>query len=141
MRGLVTYILGIGLTRINKRFIGIRTQFNFILYVMLGSLLATGITGNAPFFPILGMAFVLVFLNWILIKITFFYPQLERLLKGSPEILVKDGIINCKEMKRNSITISDLHSILREQTGTNDINNIETAIFENTGVITIILKK
>jgi uncharacterized membrane protein YcaP (DUF421 family) len=140
LRGIVVYFFGMIATRLNKRFIGIRTQFNFILYVMLGSLLATAITGNAPFFPVIGMTAVLIMLNWILVKLSYFFPSFEKLFKGFSEELVNDGNIQWKEMKKNAITQKDLMELIRVKTGTTDLQKVKNVFLESNGNISIILK-
>jgi uncharacterized membrane protein YcaP (DUF421 family) len=141
MRGIVVYFFGMLLLQINRQIIDTRSPFNFILFIMLGTILATAITGHTPFFSVIGMTFVLTIVNWILLRIAFHIPWLEKLLKGSPIELVIDGTIQWDKMKRHAITERDLLYVLRTTAGSRDIEKIEKAFLESSGVISIIVKK
>lgn len=140
LRGLVVYIYGLFIMRLNRRFIGIRTQANFILFVMLGSLLANAITGHY-FFYILGMITFLLMVNWSLVILSYHSPFFSHILKGRPELLVENGEIRWRELQRNSITKDDLISMIRVQKGIEDIQLIKKLYLEDNGAISIILKK
>jgi len=139
MRGLLIYLGALGLVRFNERFIGVRTQFNFVLYMVLGSLLATAITGNAPFFAVVGMSLVLFFCNLLFTKLSFYSHRWEKFLKGSPQLLVLEGVVQWDAMRSHSITESDILSALRQKGGGHNIKRIEKAFLENNGEISIIL--
>ena len=141
MRGLVVFFLALLVIKINPRFIGMRTQFNFILLIMLGSILATAITGNAPFFPVLGMVGLLLLINWLLIKLSFYFPQFEEFFKGKSLILIKNGECQWHIMQRCGISHNDLLMQLRLKLGLNDLHYIQEAFIENNGDISFILKK
>jgi uncharacterized membrane protein YcaP (DUF421 family) len=140
LRGVIVFLLGIFIAKINRRFIGQRTDFNFILFIMLGSILATGITGNAPFFAVLGMAIVLLILNWLLVKASFYCFPIEKMLKGEAAVIIKKGELQSSSMSRYSITKNDLLMQLRLQHGSNNLENIEMAYIEPNGGISFILK-
>lgn len=141
LRSMIVFVLGIAIIKINKRFIGQRNEFNFILFIMLGSILATSITGNAPFFAVLDMVIFLLILNWFLAKLSFHFRPIEKILKGEPSILVKNGGFQLSEMSRHSITHNDLYMHLRLRHGSDNFENVEMAYLEPNGAISFILKK
>lgn len=53
IRGLILYASTIFFIKSNKKFLGMRSTTNFILFIMLGSICATAITGDAPFISVL----------------------------------------------------------------------------------------
>lgn len=140
LRSIIVFIFGILIIKINKRFIGQRTEFNFVLFIMLGSILATSITGNVPFFAVLDMVVFLLVLNWFLAKICFHYPFIEKMLKGEPDVLIKSGKLELSSMARHAITVNDLLMQLRLQRGSNTIEDVEFAYMEPSGDISFILK-
>ena len=61
----------------------------------------------------------------------------ERLLEGTPKILVRHGRRRADEMKRQHITLAELTEALRHQ-GCANITQVRAAILENDGKITVI---
>ena len=64
--------------------------------------------------------------------------KLRLLLFGHPSILIENGIINQREMKRNRFTIDELYEELRQQSIT-DITKVERAVLETNGILNVIL--
>lgn len=64
--------------------------------------------------------------------------RLRLLLFGRPSVLIENGIINQKEMKKNRFTIDELYEELRQQSIT-DITKVERAILETNGILNVIL--
>jgi uncharacterized membrane protein YcaP (DUF421 family) len=64
--------------------------------------------------------------------------RLRLLLFGRPSILIENGVINQKEMKKNRFTIDELYEELRQQSIT-DITKVERAILETNGILNVIL--
>ncbi|MGE4354264.1 MAG: DUF421 domain-containing protein [Oscillospiraceae bacterium] len=60
------------------------------------------------------------------------------LICGRPSILVENGVINQKEMRKNRFTIDELSEELRNQ-GIIDISKIKYAILETDGVLNTVL--
>ena len=65
--------------------------------------------------------------------------KLRGFIFGKPEILIKNGKIDQKEMKRNRFTTDELMQELREQS-INDITQIAYAVLETNGNLNVILK-
>lgn len=64
--------------------------------------------------------------------------KLRALICGKPSIIVENGVINQKEMRKNRFTLDELSEVMREQ-GTMDISHIKYAILETDGSVSIIL--
>lgn len=142
IRALVVYFFGFLMIRIDKQLMGIRTPFNLILNVMLGAILANAITFHEiRFFPVLGMCAILVLVNKLTMHIAYNFNFLEKLLKGSPILLVDNGKIRWDVMRNNAITKEDLLSAMRQESGQHDLSQVEKAYLENGGFITFILKE
>ena len=140
MRALVVYTLGIFIIKAHKRFMELRTVFNYFLYILLGSMLASSITNKSPFFHTLATVIIIMMVNGGITIIVYFFPFLERLLKGTPDILIKNGKIDWKNMRKNFITQGELWEALHNS-NVNSLDNVEIAYFENNGSITVISKK
>ncbi len=85
-----------------------------------------------PLFAILSLEVVFSFL---IIKI----PFIRALLVGRPSPLMTKGEINYSEMERSRISVDELLSELRLQ-GISDISQVRSAILEESGRLSVILK-
>jgi uncharacterized membrane protein YcaP (DUF421 family) len=139
-RSSVIYFLGIPLSRLNKRFLGIPSVYNFILTIVLGSLLATAITTPIYFYRILGVFIFLIVLNWTMTWCAFVFPKFEIFLEGRPVKLVENGNILWPAMEKHYITEEDLAHTAHEAGGSG-VKEIQTAYFESNGKITVVLKR
>lgn len=140
IRAFVVYIVGIALIRINKRFMGMRTGFNFFLYVLLGSILAGIVMGNIDFLHGIGTVVAIMLLNMATAYLVFLFPTVERWLKGTPTILVKDGRIQWEAMHKHMITKDELMDAIHHAQVLH-LEDVARAFFENSGAITIITEK
>ncbi len=140
IRGIIAYFFGITLARFNKKFFGIRTPFNLVLFIMLGSIFANAILNVDAFLPTLGTILLLMLLNGLITALACYCPLIEQFVKGSPIILARDGKIQWDAMTQHLITKRELISELNRQLHTNDLNIIELAILASDGTIDFITK-
>ena len=61
------------------------------------------------------------------------------LLGGRPSFIIKKGVLDQKELKRQRMCLSELIGSLREQ-GISDINDVEYAILEENGKLSVFEK-
>jgi uncharacterized membrane protein YcaP (DUF421 family) len=104
----------------------------------LGSVLSRAITGNAPYFPTVISASLLVFLHWGLGWLALKNSRIGKLIKGKKTILMESGKFIEKNMLKSQITRDDLLEALRIK-GNIDINKVKYAYLERGGDISIIL--
>ncbi|MEX0939765.1 MAG: YetF domain-containing protein [Candidatus Babeliales bacterium] len=139
IRACVIYFLGIILIRLNKRFMGLRTGFNFFLYVLMGSMLASIIIGQTDFIHGIGAIIVILGINLIITFLVYLFPSFEKLLKGERSLLVKNGKILWPAMRNNLITKDELMDAAHNA-NLLELSMVKEAYFENSGNITIIKK-
>lgn len=109
LRAVVVFVASIVMLRLgNKRFMGKHTTLDVMLGIVFGSVVSRAINGNAPFFPTLAAALVLVLLHWTLAAIAFRSHGFGKLVKGHDRVLIKDGELQWDEMKRSHVTEGDL---------------------------------
>ena len=84
--------------------------------------------------PILTLILLELFSSALSMKSRFF----RLILDGRPSIIVRHGKIDMKQMKRARYNVDELLSELRLQ-GINDIRNVEYAILETGGSISVII--
>lgn len=140
MRGIILYTLAMLSIRFNKKFLGIRTSYNFILFVMLGSMSAAAITDEGLFLPITSTIIFLSLINRIISSLFFYYPYLEVFFVGNPVLLVSNGEVQWHNMKTHLITGSDLLNALQTQLHIDDFSKIDFAYLATDGTINFIKK-
>jgi uncharacterized membrane protein YcaP (DUF421 family) len=140
IRGVIIYLFGITLARFNKTLFAIRAPFNFMLYIMLGSIFATATLNVNYFLPMLCTVSLLMLLNGLITMIVFYFPVVEPVIKGAPVIIVKNGKIQWDAMNKEFITESELLAELNSQLHIRDLSKIDTAILTSEGTICFITK-
>jgi len=141
-RSLVVFIVAIALARLaDRRFMGRSACYDFMLGVILGSVLSRGINGQAPFFPTLGASALLVLLHWLVGALAFHSHRGSVWLKGRECVLVEDGRMNEHEMQRNHITFDDLCEYLRISRGVTRVEEVARATLERNGTISVVKKQ
>jgi uncharacterized membrane protein YcaP (DUF421 family) len=140
IRGFIIYFYGMALARFNKKLMGIRTPFNFVLFIMLGSIFANAIVEASLFLPVIGIITSLILLNGFVTMLAFHVPAIERFVKGASSVLVKDGEILWHSMRKNFITERELFNELDRQLHTHSLKDIESAVLISDGSINFIKK-
>ncbi len=81
--------------------------------------------------------FVLAFIQIILAFISLKSIRFRNIVDGTPQIIINQGKIDEKAMRKQRYTFDDLLTQLREQ-GISDLNEVQFAILESTGKLSII---
>lgn len=135
-RTVVIYLVGIVLVRIgNTRFVGKMTAFDFILAIIIGSLLSRAITRADLFLKIISATLLLIFLHWFFAILAVKFSGFGDLIKGSGKILVENGEIKWKALKKSHLSEEDLNQALRLKTNESNFSKIKTARLERNGEI------
>ena len=66
-------------------------------------------------------------------------PKMRKIVSGSPRVLIRDGVIDQKQLSDLRLSIDDLTAQLRGQ-GCFDINQVAFAVVETTGKLNIFQK-
>ena len=73
----------------------------------------------------------------MLVRFAMRSARLRHLIKGESVFLVKDGIINFKNFKRNSLEMEQFRLILRQK-GIFSMFDVEDVLFETNGAVTVL---
>ncbi len=82
-------------------------------------------------------AFTLFCMNYIIKKVIFKNPRLEKLFEGEATVLVYKGKVNEVNLKNENISISELNAAIREH-GVMSIDDVALAMFEQDGNISVV---
>lgn len=139
--------LGIGLIvlfamtkLIGKTQISQITPFEFISALVLGELVGNAIYDKEVsvlqiLFAVIVWTALLVGIEWIEMK----FLKLRGFLEGNPSIVVRHGMIDKKELKKNKMTINQLQNMLRQK-NVFSFREVEYAILESNGMLTVLKK-
>ena len=142
LRGLLIYVLLLVLVRVgNKRFMGKESAFDLVLAIMLGSVASRGITGNAPFVPVLATMVGLVAMHWSFAALTFHTHRLGEWIKGRSRLLIQAGQFQHTGLRHSHITENDLREALRVQLHDDDLQAVREARLERNGQISFVRRR
>lgn len=111
--------------------------FDYINGITIGSIAAELATElEAPWKPLIAMI-IYGMTAVVLSLLTNKYPKIRKYVNGSPTILMNGGKLYRKNMKKAKLDLSEFLTMCREQ-GYFDLNDIQTAIFEYNGKLTIL---
>jgi len=130
---LITKVLG--KTQINQV-----TPFDFISSLVLGELLGNAVYDkDINLFTILYTIFLWTFLIYLIEKITQKFRRTRKFFEGEPAVLINDGQIDFKELKKEKLDINELMSMLRGR-DIFSVREVEYAILEPNGSLSILKK-
>ncbi len=133
--GFVTLLIVVRL--LGKKELSQLTPIDLVYLLVLGGLLEESIYDDkVPFWEVLYTAFlwaILVFLFDLCIRK---FEVLRPLLKGRPSIIIRNGELDIKELKKNKIESEQLRSMLRQQ-GVFSLMDVKYAVLEPGGQISI----
>lgn len=116
------------------------SPFDFISALVLGNILGDAVYDETAKLPkILFSIFTWGALILITEIITQKSKRARKLLEGDPSVIIKNGSIQWNELKRNRIDIDQLLQLLRVK-NTFSVNEVEYAILENDGSISVLKK-
>lgn len=138
-RAVTTFVVTVIIVRLgDKRLFGKATAFDFIVSIMIGSIMSRAITDTGPLWPTWLAGAVLIALHWLLATFAFHFDWFGPLVKGSPAKLVEDGQPNRHSMRQSAITRNELEQALRLAGQEPDLSTVKTAYLERDGSISLI---
>jgi len=142
LRAAIVYGFLLVLLRVTgKRQVGQLAPFDLVLLLVLSNAVQNSMNGGDN--SLVGgliSAVVLVGLNLLVGYATFRSKRLEVLIEGRPMLVVHNGVLFPEVLKRAMLTHHELDAALRAA-GCACVDEVHTAILENTGAITVVPRK
>ena len=139
LRGSLTYItLFILLRVVLKRQTGSIGMTDLLLITLLADASQNAMAGEYKSVPG-GIVLVstIIFWSYAFDWLSFKFPWFSRLIEPAPLLLVKDGKLLRRNMRRELITEEELMSQLREQ-GLDDLKKVKEAYIESDGRFSVV---
>lgn len=126
---------------LGKKQVGELDFIDYVVGISIGSISAEMATNTAdkPFYDYL-IGMVIYFLLTLFIDILSTKAScLKRFFKGTPLVIIKNGEIDYKQLKKSKLDVNDLTSLAREK-GYFNFSDIAFGIFETNGSLSVIPK-
>jgi uncharacterized membrane protein YcaP (DUF421 family) len=117
LRPVIVYLVLVLLLRIfGKRELAQLNPFDLVVLLSLSNTVQNAIIGedNSVTGGIIG-AFGLLGINWLLVNALFRSPRLTRILEGTPTVLIRNGQIDTKALKRETLSREELIEVIHRQ--------------------------
>lgn len=141
LRAAFIYILIWGVTRVvGRRELSTMEPFDVILLVVIGDMVQQGVTqSDNSITGALIVIFVFALLTVTFSYISFKFPRLRPAMEGEPLVLVQDGEVIERNLKRERITREELAAEARLNS-IGDLAKIRFAVLETNGAISFVEK-
>lgn len=111
--------------------------FDYITGITIGSIAAELATElETPWKPLTALL-IYGFIAFLLSIMTNKFPRLRKYVNGTPTIIMHDGKLYRENMKKAKLDLSEFMMMCR-QAGYFNLNNIQTAVFEYNGKLSIL---
>ncbi|MGE8227847.1 MAG: DUF421 domain-containing protein, partial [Stenotrophomonas sp.] len=142
LRAVIVYVVVLVMVRVaGKRTLGQFTPFDMLLLVLLGNAVQNALLGpDTSLGGGLLLAATLIALNYIVGWITTRSALMEQVIEGEPVVLARHGHVLQKVLQRELVSKADFAKAMRDA-GCDQVDEVDLALLETNGHITIILKK
>jgi uncharacterized membrane protein YcaP (DUF421 family) len=141
LRAAFVYFLILVVTRaVGRRELGQLEPMDFILLIVIGDLVQQGVTQSDE--SITGTLIVISTLSALTVGtsyLSFKFRRLRPLLEGDPIVLIADGEVSERALRRQRITDDELKAEARQQS-IGSLEDVRYAILESSGKISFITK-
>lgn len=125
---------------LGKKAISEITTFDLIYTLVLGGILEESIYDDkVNIGHLLFALFLWAIMIYIIERVVQKNEKINRWLKGEPSVLIRDGVLNLKEISGNHIEMEQLRTMLRQQQCFS-LENAKHTVLENAGQISVLKK-
>lgn len=141
VRATVLYAVVIFLIRVmGKRQIGELQPTEFVVTMLVSEIASIPMQDNTiPILNSISALFVLVAYEVITSAVSLKSYKFRAFMQGHPIIVIRDGVIDIKALKKMRMSVNDLMGALRQK-DVFEISQVSYAIFETNGQISVLLK-
>ena len=142
LRPIAVYaFLIISLRLSGKRELVQLNPFDLVVLLTLSNTVQNAIIGddNTVTGGVIGATSLLV-VNYLVVRFLYDHRKLDQLVEGRADVLIEDGKVRTRNLKRELITMSQLEAAARKQ-GFETISEVQQCVLEPGGTITFIGKK
>lgn len=142
VRPILVYLSLMALLRVfGKRELAQLNPFDFIILVMLSNTVQNAIIGDDTSLTggLVG-AFALCAFHFTVLRVMYRHRRLEQALEGKPVVLIDEGRVNKKALRRQLISMQSLLSVARRQ-GFAHLDEVDRCVLEPGGTFTLAARR
>ena len=142
IRAATVYIfLLVALRLTGKRQLGQMSSFDLVVLLILSNIVQNAMIGNDNSITggVIGATTILA-LNYVMARVVLANKGFERLVEGSPTVLIHNGKVIEANMRRERLTRDELMAALR-RLGILGVEEVRVALLEETGAITAVKRE
>src|ERR1700744_6293069 len=135
LRPIIVYLALVILLRIfGKRELAQLNPFDLVVLLSLSNTVQNAIIGddNSVTGGAIG-ALTLLSVNWLVVRLLYGSPKMNRTLGGTARVLVANGVIDRDALRKELLTEEELLAVVRRQ-GFDNMNDVVTCVLEPNGV-------
>jgi uncharacterized membrane protein YcaP (DUF421 family) len=134
LRPVFVYLFLVGFLRLfGKRELAQLNPFDLVVLLSLSNTVQNAMIGddNSVSGGVIG-AFSLLTINWLLTRILFRAPRLNRIFELPPTVLIRHGVVDWDATKKEALTELELRAVLHKQ-GFDTYEEVEKLVLEPNG--------
>jgi uncharacterized membrane protein YcaP (DUF421 family) len=134
LRPVIVYLFLIFFLRLfGKRELAQLNPFDLVVLLSLSNTVQNAMIGddNSVTGGIIG-AFSLLAINYVLTLVLYRLPKVDKLVEGDATVLIRNGLLDRKAMKKEALSELELKSVLHKQ-GLNEFSEVAKCVLEPNG--------
>jgi uncharacterized membrane protein YcaP (DUF421 family) len=141
VRAVVVYVAILMLLRISgKRQVGQMGIGQLVALLLISNAVQNSMNGgDNSLVAGLILAAVLIIVSYLIEFITYRSKKLENFVQGRPTLLVHKGNVLHDHLRRELLSVRELHVLLRKQ-GVHGFEEVEEAVLESDGFVSVVRK-
>ena len=141
-RTVSVFLLALLLLRISgRRTFASNSALDMVVKFMTGALLSQAILASVPYWLGIAGATTLILLHRAVAYLTYFFPAVGRLLRGSPSVIADGTAVQHAELRYASFTEADMMAAVRASANLNDLGQVQTVRLEHDGQVSVVKKE
>jgi uncharacterized membrane protein YcaP (DUF421 family) len=141
VRAIIVYAFLLVILRLTgKRQVGQLAPFDLVLLLVLSNAVQNAMNGGDN--SVTGgmiLTMTLVGLHWIVAWLTYQNKTIEGLIEGRPVLLIHNGHIDRRAVRKVQMTMHELEAALRAE-GCACARDVRFAVLENSGRVSVVMK-
>lgn len=124
-----------------KKFLGKNSRLDFILAIIIGSVVSRSINGSSTLISAFAVCIVLILLHSFLSYISTKSKSFSEFFHGTSDILIKNGKLINESLKYHHLEKEDILEAARSHANISELNKIQESYLESNGTISIVKKE
>jgi len=139
-RSLAVYAAVLALIRIGgRREIGQLTPFDLVFVLLVSNAVQNAMVGaDVSLEGGLVSALTLFTANFVVARARARFSPIREIVEGKPLVLVKNGVMQPRALRRENLTEDDVKGFIIEHSGLDDFSEVDTAVLEPNGTVQVV---